>query len=279
MIVTLLTDFGTADYFAGALKGVILSLNARAAVIDITHEIPVHDIEAGAFTLMAACEAFPAGTVHVAVVDPGVGSRRRALVAESGGQFFVAPDNGLVSYACERGGGARFYHATNRKFFRESVSTTFHGRDVFAPVAAALSRGVAPRELGEEIDDPVRLAPLAPRLAADGTIEARVIHVDRFGNLVTNVTRAELSDEEIARGATLRVGPHAVRSFRRFFADRPANADDLGEHLHADDAGELFAVWGSAGFLEIAVNLSSAAALLGVGRGQSVRVLRAQVND
>src|SRR5919199_2295171 len=141
MIVTLLTDFGTADYFVGAMKGAVLAVNPRAQVVDITHEIPPQDIEAGAFTLLATHEAFPAGTVHVAVVDPGVGSARRALVAECAGQLFVAPDNGLVSYVCERWGGARFFHATNGKFFREKVSSTFHGRDVFAPVAAALSSG------------------------------------------------------------------------------------------------------------------------------------------
>jgi S-adenosylmethionine hydrolase len=263
MIITLLSDFGTADYFVGALKGVILSANPRATIIDITHDIPAHDIEAGAFTLYAACEAFPAGTVHVAVVDPGVGSLRRALVAECGGQLFVAPDNGLVSYACERAAGARFYHATNRKYFRESVSTTFHGRDVFAPLAAALSDGVAPRELGEEIVDPVRLAPLAPRVSTDGAIEARVIHIDRFGNLVTNVTRRELSDERIARGATIRIGDHAIRSFRRFFADISSDAD---EH------DGPFAIWGSAGFLEIAAFRSSAVELLNARRGHAVLV-------
>jgi S-adenosylmethionine hydrolase len=268
LIVTLLTDFGTADYFVGAMKGAILCVNPRATIIDITHEIPAHDIEAGAFTLMAACEAFPAGTVHVAVVDPGVGSPRRAIVAECGGQFFVAPDNGLVSYACERAASARFFHATNRAYFRESVSSTFHGRDVFAPAAAALSNGVAPSELGEEIDDPVRLAPLAPRVADDGTIEARVIHVDHFGNLVTNVTRRELSDDQIARGATIRIGPHAIRSFRRFFADAPTDAPLTPSNASVTD--RPFAIWGSAGFLEIAVNLSSAAASLDARRGDAL---------
>jgi S-adenosylmethionine hydrolase len=219
MIITLLTDFGTADYFVGAMKGVILSINPRAVVVDITHEIPAHDVEAGAYTLLAACEAFPAGAIHVAVVDPGVGSARRAILAECGGRRYVGPDNGLFSYVCERAGGTRVRHLTNRKFFLPAVSATFHGRDVFAPVAAALSAGTEPRELGEEIDDWVRLPALAPRDRGGGALEAAIIHVDRFGNCVTSLTRRELSEERIARGVTLRVNGHAIRSFRRFYAD------------------------------------------------------------
>jgi hypothetical protein len=260
MIITLLTDFGAADYFVGALKGVILSANPRALVVDITHEIPAHDVQTGAFTLLAASEAFPEGTIHVAVVDPGVGSARRAILAECGGQRYVGPDNGLFSYVCERAGRARVRHLTNGKFFRDEVSATFHGRDVFAPVAAALSLGTAPGELGGEIDDWVRLPPLAPRLLEDGTIEATIIHVDRFGNCVTNLTRRELNEERIARGATLVVGDHTIRRVRRFYAD--------GE----GDAPEPFAIWGSAGFLEISALRASAARLLGARRGQRVLV-------
>lgn len=261
MIVTLLTDFGTADYFVGALKGVILSANPRAVIVDITHEIPAHDVQAGAFTLLTASENFPAGTIHVAVVDPGVGSARRAILAGCGTQQFVAPDNGLLSYACERAGdAARVRHLTNRKFFREDVSATFHGRDVFAPVAAALSVGVEPQELGEEIDDWVRLPPLAPHVGGDGTIEATIIHVDRFGNCITSLTRRELSEERIGRGMTLVVNDHTIRSFRRFYAD----ADG--------DSSEPFAIWGSAGFLEISALRASAAEVLGAPRGQIVRV-------
>src|SRR5918997_2948904 len=142
-VVTLLTDFGGADYFVGAMKGAILSADPRAVLVDLTHDIPAFDVEAAAFTLLAACEAFPAGTVHVAVVDPGVGSARRALAAECAGHFYVGPDNGLFSYVFERGPGvARVFRLTNREYSRQSVSSTFHGRDVFAPVAGALSSGV-----------------------------------------------------------------------------------------------------------------------------------------
>src|SRR5919206_827867 len=147
-VVTLLTDFGFADYFVGAMKGAVLSVDPRATLVDITHDIPAFDIEAAAYTLLNACETFPAGTVHVAVVDPGVGSTRRAIAAECAGRFYTGPDNGLLSYVFERHGHARVFNLTNRKYFRQTASTTFHGRDVFAPVAGALSSGVAPDELG-----------------------------------------------------------------------------------------------------------------------------------
>jgi S-adenosylmethionine hydrolase len=257
-LITLLTDFGTADYFVGAMKGAILSVNPRATIVDITHEIPAHDIESGAFTLLATYDTFPAGTIHLAVVDPGVGSARRAVVACAREHFFVGPDNGLFSYVLERERGTRVFHLTNEKYFRASVSPTFHGRDVFAPVAAALSNGVEASALGEQIEDFVRLSPLAPERAPDGTIRACIIHVDRFGNCVTNISRGDVPGETIERGARLSVGGHEIHSFRRFFLEEEATT------------GAAFAVWGSAGFLEIAVRCDSAARLLGIERGQPV---------
>jgi S-adenosylmethionine hydrolase len=260
-VVTLLTDFGGADYFVGAMKGAILSVDPRATLVDLTHDIQAFDVEAAAFTLLNAGEAFPVGTVHVAVVDPGVGSERRALAAGCAGHFFVGPDNGLFSYVFERGrDGARVFHLTNRKFFRQSVSSTFHGRDVFAPVAGALSTGVALDELGEEVTDWVRLAPLAPARADDGSLEARVIHIDRYGNCVTNVTRRELTDEQIARGFRVEAGTGVVSDFRGFFADT------------GEETGAPFAFWGSAGFLELAAFRDSAARLLNLTRGQAILV-------
>src|ERR671939_1603872 len=151
MIVTLLTDFGTADYFVGALKGAVLAANPEARVVDITHEVPPYDVEAGAFTLRAAFETFPAVTVHVGVVDPGVGSARRAIAVEGRGHTFVGPDNGLFGYVYGRAGPFRVFQLTNEKYFRREVSTTFHGRDIFAPVGGALSGGVPAAELGPEV--------------------------------------------------------------------------------------------------------------------------------
>jgi S-adenosylmethionine hydrolase len=260
MIVTLLTDFGTEDYFVGALKGAVLGANPSARVVDITHEIPAYDIEAGAFTLRAAFETFPEGTVHVAVVDPGVGSERRAIAVAGRGHTFVGPDNGLFGHVYERMRPFKVFHLTNESYFRREVSATFHGRDIFAPVAGALSRGVPAEELGPEVLDFVRLPSAAPAWLPDGTLAGAVVHVDRFGNCITNITPQDLTEEATKSGARLVVGGREVRTFRRFFAEA------------ADAAGEPFAVWGSAGLLEIAVFRGSAARALGVARGGRVEV-------
>jgi S-adenosylmethionine hydrolase len=260
MFVTLLTDFGTADFFVGALKGALLASHPEARIVDITHEVPPYDVEAGAFTLRAAFETFPAGTVHVAVVDPGVGSARRAIVVEGRGHTFVGPDNGLFGHVYARVQPFRVFQLTNANYFRSEVSQTFHGRDIFAPVAGALSRGVKASEMGPEVFDFVRLPTAAPERAADGTLVGAVIHIDRFGNLVTNITHEELSEAAFARGARLTIAGREVRSFRRFFAE------------DVEGIGEPFAVWGSAGLLEVAVYRDSAARVLGVKRGDKVEV-------
>ena len=267
MIVTLLTDFGTRDYFVGAMKGALLSVNPEARVIDITHEVAPHDVEEAAFTLLAAFQTFPAGTVHVAVVDPGVGSARRAIAVEGAGQLFVGPDNGVFGHVYERLGRFRVFHVVEERFFRTEVSATFHGRDVFAPVAGALSRGTRPDELGPLVADFARLPFAAPFQRDASTLVATVIHVDRFGNCVTNVTPRDLGndmEEAGVRGARLLVSGREIRSFRRFFADERGAT------------GEPFAVWGSAGLLEIAVFRDSAARVLGLGRGSEVEVLLAR---
>lgn len=238
-VVTLLTDFGVADYFVGAVKGAILSVNSSAVIVDITHEIPPQDIEAGAFTLFAAYKTFPAGTIHVAVVDPGVGSARRPIIVSANEQFFVGPDNGLFTYICDREPSHRIVHVTAERFFRPAVSSTFHGRDVFAPVGAALSNGVALEEFGAEIDDAVRLPAL--------DTPPRIIHIDRFGNCVTNITRAEKS---------LVINGRTISEFRQFYGE--------------GDDESLFAIMGSAGFIEISVNGGSAAKVLGAKRCDEV---------
>jgi S-adenosylmethionine hydrolase len=261
-LITLLTDFGTVDYFVGALKGAILSVNLQAHIVDITHEIPAHDIEAGAFTLLAAYKSFPPQTIHVAVVDPGVGSARRPLLIQAHGHFFIGPDNGLFSYICDSANDVRVYHLTNENFFRTPVSTTFHGRDIFAPVAGALSKKVPPFEFGELIEDVRRLAPLAPLREVDGAWSGKIIHIDRFGNLITNISRQELTDEQLAAGVKLEIGGREISSFRKFYAEAAGTAE-----------GELFAIWGSAGLLEIAANGASAAQLIKAARGQLVRLL------
>ena len=257
MIATLLTDFGLADHYVGVMKGVILSIDPRITVVDLGHDVPPGDIEGGAFALLASYPYFPPGTVHVAVVDPGVGTTRRPVAAAAAGQLFVAPDNGLLSYVLDREPDARVFHLTDERRFRHPVSTTFHGRDVFAPVGAALAAGAAPESLGTEIADPVRLAPLRPTAEADGTLRGRVLQVDRFGNCVTSFTAHDLAARADG-GFRLCAGTGEIRELRRHFAGgRP---------------GAPFAIWGSAGFLEIAVDGGSAAAVLGLGTGHEVRV-------
>ncbi len=257
-IITLLTDFGSQDYFVGAMKGVILSINPLAQIVDITHEISPQDIHAAAFNLLAAYTAFPPGTIHVAVVDPGVGSERRPLAVVCAGQSFVGPDNGIFSWICEREGKARALHLKAEQFFHDPVSSTFHGRDVFAPVAAALSNGIAVEEMGEQVNDYVRLESLTLRPRADRRTEARIIHIDRFGNCVTNLTREDLKEESFAAGAKLTVNGQEIKSCRRFFAEAGARPE------------ELFCIFGSAGFLEIAKQNSSAAEVLKARRGDPV---------
>lgn len=263
-LVTLVTDFGTADYFVAAVKGVILTANPTTQIVDISHEIPPQDIESAAFTLLAAHLSFPAGTIHLAVVDPGVGSSRRPILIEAHNQFFVGPDNGIFSYVCDRSTSSpvKVFHLTNRKYFRQPVSPTFHGRDVFAPVAGALANGVAAGELGKTVTEIIRLPSLAALTKREGNIEGRIIHIDRFGNCVTNITPDELSDEFIAGSAKIRVNGKTIRSFRKFFAEGDSNRE------------KLFGIWGSAGFLEIAALNSSAAKILKAKRGDSVNVLR-----
>lgn len=260
--IALLSDFGTADYFVAAVKGVILTANPNARIVDITHDIPPHDIEAAAFTLLATCPSYPAGTIHMAVVDPGVGSTRKPILIKLREQLFVGPDNGIFSYVCDQHANSsrKVFHLTNDQYFRQPVSPTFHARDVFAPVAAALSTGVKPQELGTEITDFVRLLPLQPTTSRDGRLEARIIHIDRFGNCVTNITQKELTAQMIAAGATLRLKRKSVKSFRKYFAEQTA------------DKNKVFGIWGSAGFLEIAAANESAARLLNVRRGDSVIV-------
>jgi S-adenosylmethionine hydrolase len=253
------------------MKGVILSLNPNARIVDITHEIRPQDIAAGAFTLLAAYTAFPAGTVHVVVVDPGVGSSRRPLLLLADEQLFVGPDNGIFSYVIDRESQAavlhpgavqpRVLHLTNEEYFRQPVSGTFHGRDLFAPVACALVNGVKPETLGSEINDPVRLRPLTVENRQKDKMRALVLHIDRFGNCVTNLTKDDLTQEMIDGGVRLKIKGKTVKKFRRCFADE------------TDDGATLFAIWGSAGFLEIAATNQSAAQLLRARRGDAILVL------
>ncbi len=253
-VVTLLSDFGRADYFVGAMKGVILDINPHTKVVDITHEIPPYDIETGAFIVMAAYQSFPAGTTHVAVVDPGVGSARLPIIVATASHQFIGPDNGIFSYIYDSEPEHQVFEIIDERYFRHPVSSTFHGRDIFAPVAAAISRGVKPETLGRPLDDYIRLESLAPTKLQDGNLRGRIIHVDHFGNCITNFTERHVVVED---GVDIYIKGKTIKSFKRFFSE--TGKDD-----------ELFGIFGSAGFLEISAQNVSAARLLDVRRGEDV---------
>lgn len=252
-IITLLTDFGTHDYFVAALKAVLLSRSPSAQLVDLSHDIPPQDIAAAAFNLLAVYRDFPAGTVHLAVVDPGVGSARKALALRAADQFFVGPDNGLFSYVLEREPRAAVVSLDDNTLFRLPVSRSFHGRDIFAPVAAALATGTALATLGATLPAPVRLPPLSAQVDERGVVHGRVLHIDRFGNGVTNLDDIAASDAALAHGFTLVVAGQQLSKLCACYADASAS--------------EAFVMRGSAGFLEVAVRNGSAAQALGLEVG------------
>jgi S-adenosylmethionine hydrolase len=258
-LITLTTDFGLADYFVPAMKGVIYTINPAAEVVDLTHQVPPHDIYSAAFTLMCCYKDFPKMTLHVVVVDPGVGSSRRAILVMTDDYNFIGPDNGVFSYIYQREHVNRIVHFTTEHYFRTPVSSTFHGRDIFAPFAAYTSKLVDWRKMGEEINDPVRFNTPAPVVLSEKQIRGHVIHIDRFGNIITNITAEELTGERVRSGARVRVGKHEAARVLTHFAE--ASRD------------ELFAYFGSAGFLELAISRQSAARAVEARRGIEVEVV------
>jgi hypothetical protein len=253
MIIALLTDFGTKDYFIGAMKGVILSVNSEVKIIDMTHEIEPQNIQSAGFTLASCYRDFPSRTIFVAVVDPGVGSNRRAILVQTDKYFFVAPDNGLLTFIFENESDLRVFELTNPKFFLEKVSRTFHGRDVFAPVAAWLSKGIAPNKFGSEVIDFIRVESAKPKVISASELEAAIIHVDRFGNLITNLKRSDLPEKFI-----IEINQTFIEKHLNFYAE--AKQD------------EIFTIWGSAGYLEIAAFQNSASEILQVKAGEKILV-------
>ncbi len=260
-IITLLTDFGLQDYFVAAMKGVMLSLNPDLALVDISHLIPPQDIFGGAFTLGQAYICFPPGTIHLAVVDPGVGTARKALAVSAGGHFFVAPDNGILTYVFRENEDFLAYQITAEHYFRKPVSSTFHGRDIFAPVVAWLSRDIPLQQFGVLIRDPVRLKiPVFTRVR-NGLFQASILAVDKFGNLVTNVMPEDLPVYSAPDKYSCKVlaGRQEITSFRQTYGE--------------GTSGEIFIVPGSTGYLEIVVRNGSAASLLDLKSGASIEIV------
>ena len=258
-IVTILTDFGTEDYFVGAMKGVILTRNPESVIVDITHAIPPQDVRAGAFTLSAAFPNFPAGSIHLGVVDPGVGSDRRPLLIEAAQHLFVGPDNGLFSIMLDQVPDAKVRHITNTGYFLPDPSLTFHGRDIFAPVAAALAQGVSPAEFGPIIQDPIRFGFTKCEFLPDGTVVGTIIHIDHFGNCVTSFAWRQLEHLWLAHPFCLRVRECEIRRLQSSYES-------------AEQPGAPFAIAGSAGFLEISVRCSSAAREMKIAVGDRVEL-------
>jgi len=253
-LITLTTDFGTRDWFVGTTKGVILGIAPRAAIVDITHEIPAGDIRAGAFALAAACRFFPKGTVHVAVVDPGVGGARKAIAVQTANYFFVGPDNGVLSPALAQEKIKSVRRLENTDYFLQPVSHTFHGRDIFAPVAAHLCRGTSVRKLGPAQKDFILLSWPQPHLQPNG-IKGEVVFIDRFGNAITNIENIGLNP--LGRLEVF-LGHKRLCSVRTFY--------------QSVRVGQAVAVPGSSGFLEIAVNGGNAARRLGLKIGDRVSI-------
>ncbi len=257
-VIALLTDFGTRDHYAGTMKGVVLGICPDLTLVDITHELPAHDVVAGALELAASYKYFPAGTIFLVVVDPGVGSTRRAIAADTGDYKFVAPDNGVLTVVFDEHPPKKVVELTERKYARATVSRTFEGRDRFAPAAAWLAKGIELSALGRAAGAIVRLDAPQPTLE-DERIEGQVLRIDRFGNLITNIDRRTF--EKLAGGPLeIRIGPHPVSRVVSTYADAAP--------------GEVCAIFGSTDHLEIAANGASAADALDLARGAFVHVAR-----
>ncbi|ABF42530.1 protein of unknown function DUF62 [Candidatus Koribacter versatilis Ellin345] len=255
--ITLTTDFGVSDYYVGAMKGVIYNINPSATVVDISHSVQSYDLLDGALTIAQAYSYWPKDTIHVVVVDPGVGTSRRPILVSAGTHFFVAPDNGVLSLVYDREERITARHITSSHYFVQPVSQTFHGRDVFAPVAAWMSKGVEPIKFGEAVDDYLRFA--APRAKAGEGNEVRgiVLKVDKFGSLITNLMPADVGG--IFGGEfQIKVGNATVTKLLSNYAEGAK--------------GEAFAIIGSGGFIEISVNRGSAAQAAQANKGSEVVV-------
>jgi hypothetical protein len=256
-LITLLTDFGVGSPYVAQMKGVILGLNPQANVIDVTHAIPPQDISQGAWALLDVAESFPLGSIHVAVVDPGVGGARQVVYAEIAERHYIAPDNGLLSRLAVRATPSRIVALTEPRFWRASVSATFHGRDIMAPVAAHLSLGLEPDQLGPRLAE-LRQLPRAEVNILANRIEGSIRSIDSFGNLVTDVTAEALQGVPTDERATIVCDEHETQGIFRTYEDQPAMT--------------LMALVGSSGFLELAIVGDSAALMLGVRVGTPVTI-------
>jgi hypothetical protein len=257
-LITLLTDFGEQDHYVAAMKGVILGICPDANIVDITHQIPPFQIAAGAYTLAQAAPAFPSGTIHVAVVDPGVGSARRAIAARAAGHIYAGPDNGLLAMALDAARRPGAFEITNEKLFRHPVSKTFHGRDIFAPVAAHLAGGLALSRVGPRLTDWQNAAFLKPQQSGPREWAGRVLSIDHFGNLVTNFSWEEFGDLA-RRNFHIKIGSTSIRTFASTYREIPR--------------GTPFVIRGSSNYLEISLNQGAVSKLTGSGLDEGIALV------
>jgi S-adenosylmethionine hydrolase len=257
-IVTLTTDFGTADYYVGAIKGVILGVCPETEVLDISHEVLPYDILDGAFTIHQSYKYFPLHTIHVVVVDPGVGTQRRPLLVRGDNHYFIAPDNGVLSLIFPEQEKLAVYHITSTHYFRQPVSNTFQARDVFAAVAGWLAKGVDAKQFGDPIEDYVKLSIPKAQAQGDNGWKGIVLKIDRFGNVITNIAAEDCPAlfAEPTPSFTLAAGGQQISKLGTNYAEGAPN--------------EVFALLGSSGFLEIASNRGGAAKILNLKRGADV---------
>ena len=258
-VIALLSDFGTRDHYAGTMKGVMLGICPEATLVDITHDVPAHDVVDAALQLAAACRYFPAGTIFLAVVDPGVGSARRGLAVEAGDYRFVAPDNGVLTLALRDVPPKKIVELTERRYARPTVSRTFEGRDRFAPAAAWLAKGIQLTALGRPVADYQRAEIPQPEVTDTG-VRGVVLRIDRFGNAVTNIDRRTFETAARAKSVQVSADGRQVQQIVATYAEIPA--------------GGIGALFGSTDHLELAANGGSAAEQLGIARGARVEVVR-----
>jgi hypothetical protein len=258
-LIALLTDFGTRDNYVGTLKGVIFKINPHAQILDICHEVPPQDIMNAAYLLYASYRYFPKGTIFVVVVDPGVGTRRRAVCVKTKDYLFLAPDNGVLSLTLKILKIEKKIFLTNSRYFLNAVSSTFHARDIFAPVASYLSKGLSLNQLGREIKSIKRINFPKPTVCKDGVLEGEVIHIDRFGNIITNISDKDFEDFQkgiSSRSFEIRTGKARIRKISCSYSEVRL--------------GRVLAIFGSTNLLEVSLNQGNASKVLEIYRGDRV---------
>ena len=260
-VIALITDFGTADHYVGTMKGVILNINPDVQIIDVCHQVSPYDIFEAAYALVQSYRFFPRDTIHLVVVDPGVGTSRRPILASAGQYRFVAPDNGVLSLIFSREEDARVWHITADHYCLNPVSITFQGRDIFAPVAAWLSKGVREDRIGDQITDYARFSAPQPKRISENLVKGITLKVDSFGNLITNISPQDIPE----------LFAENPPPFRMVINHQEITRLNLSYSMGRPS--ELFAIVGSSGFIEICTNRGSAAKMLNAGRGMEVGVI------